>query len=286
MIILSPLTAYGSTQAVGTNFDEVGDAIGKIPTIVDDVRGIWKKLSLGNIQGAIEAALGAMGLLNPAYESSEAISDDDNPYANPETPEEVYEWEQHAEIVRAQFPQQLSQVIFSRSGQEAMVEQIERQQSIQAVSEQAVQAGHKTWQSSNQIAQTNTTYAGNVRTLNEEAQSAQASQDVLKALAAQNEYLAQITAGNSNQLTQLGELAVHQSTQLNGVSTQLSALHGQGQTMSVMLASQNYLLAGIDGVLERQQEYQQYKDDVKDGLNQNLSGMVFVPGLFREVSND
>ena len=283
IVITCPISVYGSTQTDGEGEGAtIGDVLYESPDLVNEVQSIWQKISSGNIEGAIEGILGAIGLLNPAHESARISSgeDGDNPYANPETPEEVYDLEQHTDVVRSQIPQKLSQVVFSTSGQEAMAERTAQVQEIQQVSNEAQQAASVVVSESDQVAQTSTTHADNIQALGESAQSADASQDVLKALAAQNQDFAQIIAGNANQLANLGEIATYQSVQLSGINGQLTALNETGQVTQVLLASQNYLLSQVDDALDRQQEYQQEKDSLKDGLNRDLSQMVYIPGLF------
>ena len=289
IVVITPMSAWGSTQPDTSESPNevsggstIGDILYESPNIVDNVQSIWPKISSGNLEGAIEGILGAIGLLNPAHESVRISSgeDEDNPYANPETPEEVYDLEQHTDIVRTQIPQRLSQVVFSPSGQEAMAERNERVQEIQRVSNEAQQAASVVTIESKQIAQTSTNHGDNIQALGESAQSADASQDVLKALAAQNQDFAQIIAGNANQLANLGEIATYQSVQLSGINGQLTALNETGQVTQVLLASQNYLLSQVDDALGQQKDYQQYKDTLKNSLNRNMSQTVFIPGLF------
>ena len=291
IVLIYPVSVYASTQPDGgfePNQIEVENPLEGIfssyPTIFNRVESIFQQISLGNVEGAVDGILGAIGLLNPAYESVRISGgeEEDNPYANPEIPEEVQDLEQHTDIVRSEIPQKLSQVVFSPSGQSAMAEQSAQIQTIAETSAQAQQAATGVLISSAQIAQTSTTHAGSIQTLAQEAEGANASQDVLKALAAQNEDLAQIIAGNSTQLANLGEIATYQSLQLDGINGQLTALNGTGQVLQVLVASQNYLLSQVDDALGQQKEYEQYKDSLKDGLNRNMSQIVFVPGLFRE----
>ena len=127
ILVVTPVSALGSTQ-IDVEPNEVsggatiGDVLYESPNILNEVQSIWQKISSGNLEGAIEGILGAIGLLNPAHESARISNgeDGDNPYSDPETPEEVYDLEQHTDIVRSEIPQRLSQVVFSPSGQEAM----------------------------------------------------------------------------------------------------------------------------------------------------------------------
>lgn len=260
----------------------IEEVLVEAPDIISDIKRIWQKITGGNVEGAIEAILGAIGIGNPAYESTRVGSgeEEDNPYANPETPEEVYDLERHTDIVRSQIPQKLSQVVFSPEGQKMMAEETAQVEAIQRVSHQAQQAANLVYQESATIALEGKIQADKVKTLREEAKSADASQDVLKAISAQNEELAQILAGNSSQLTQLGEIGLYQSVQLNGLNAQLAALNGKAQVLEVLVSSQNYLMSQMDDAIGQQKEYQQYKDSLKNGLNRNMSQMVFIPGLY------
>ncbi len=288
-----PLSVYGSTQPDDIEVDEIEvetvEGLGRIkevlkqtPTVIQQVQKLYGQISTGDFNSAIEGILGAMGLLNPAQEAARISNseDENNPYANPETPQEVYELQKHTAIVRSQMPQQLSQIVFSHSGQEAMARESEQLQQIQSASTQAQLGAGLAFGDLERIAQENGTYARDVGVTAGDAQSMRASQDVLKALAEQNEELSQIIAGNSEQLAYLGEIGAYQSLQLSGVNAQLAALNGKGQVLEVLMASQNYLMSQLNSTMTQQQEYQQYKDSLDHALNRNMLQMVFIPGLF------
>ncbi len=145
-----PLSVYGSTQPDDIEVEEIEvetvEGLGRIkevlkqtPTVIQQVQKLYGQISTGDLNSAIEGILGAMGLLNPAQEAARISNseDENNPYANPETPQEVYELQKHTAIVRSQMPQQLSQIVFSHSGQEAMAIESEQIEQIQSASTQA-----------------------------------------------------------------------------------------------------------------------------------------------------
>ncbi len=170
-----PLSVYGSTQPDDIEVDEIEvetvEGLGRIkevlkqtPTVIQQVQKLYGQISTGDFNSAIEGILGAMGLLNPAQEAARISNseDENNPYAHPETPQEVYELQKHTAIVRSQMPQQLSQIVFSHSGQEAMAIESEQIEQIQSASTQAQLGASLAFGDLERIAQENGSYARDV----------------------------------------------------------------------------------------------------------------------------
>ncbi|MDJ0647139.1 MAG: hypothetical protein QNJ60_00395 [Xenococcaceae cyanobacterium MO_188.B19] len=291
--VMLPLVAYGSTQPGGAETASIevengdsglGDIVRFAPTIIEKARTIYGQISSGDYDSAVVGILGALGIINPASESGQASNSEDseNPYANPETPEEVWELEQYTDYLRSKMPQRLSQIVFGRTGQEKMAAESEQIQAIEQASYEATESANSAYSKTEEIAKENVDYADSVVDSASEAQASKASQDVLKAIAAQNKDISHIMAGNSEQLSYLGEIATYQSSQLSGLSSQLTALNGKGETLQVLMASQNYLLSQVDDALGQQKDYQQYKDSLERGIEQNMSRAMFIPGLFKD----
>ncbi len=268
-VVMLPVRVHGSTQ------------ISKI----EEIKEIYDEISSGEVESALRRILELLGLIDPAEESEIDNSEEDNPYANPETPEEVWELENYEDIHRSRMPQKMSQIVFSKSGQEIMAAESEQVQAIESASYEAQQLASTAYDNLDQIATENIDYSNKIIDKASEAKAAKASQDVLKALAAQNQEIGQMLAGNSEQLAYLGEIATHQSFQLSGLSSQLSVLNGKTQVLQVLAASQNSLMSQVDSSLRQQREYQQYKDSLDRGVNQRMSQTIFIPGLFKDNSD-
>ena len=223
--------------------------------------------------------MGELGLVDPAYEASRIFTDPDNPYSNPQTPEEVYDMQRHTDIVGSKIPQELSQIVFGQEGQKALSEQSQALQEAQQASLSAQQEVVNAYQYSAQQAEQNTVYAEYVAVNSEKAQSHTVSQDVLKAIAAQNEEIAKIGAGNSAQLAQLGKAASYQAAQISAVNTNLTALNDKTQTLAVLSASQNYQAAQIYTAISHENYYEQSKDSLQQNAAYQASNLIYIPGL-------
>lgn len=254
----------------------------QVPPIVSATKEIFRSISTGNIEGAIErflGILGELGLLDPAYQSARVATNPENPYSNPRTPEEVYDLQRHTDIVRSEIPQKLSQIVFGPQGQQVLYQQTQAVFEAQQASLKGQQGVVETYQQSAQQAIENATYAENVRANATKAKSAIVSQDVLKAIAQQNEELAKIAAGNSAQLAHLGKAASFQSAQMSAANAQLVALNDKTQTLAVLGASQNYQMAQINAAIDRQSHYEQVKDSLQQNAAYQASNLIYIPGL-------
>ena len=271
--VLFPLSAYSSTEVETES-----------STFIEKAETIYSQISAGDLDSAIRGILGALGIINPPHQSQRASSseEEENPYANPETPEEVWELEQHTDILRSKMPQKLSQIVFSAKGQEKMARESEEIKAIEEASYQATQSAYSAQNQINEVVVRNIHYVNSVENKASTARVEKASQNVLKALAEQNRDISQIMKGNSEQLGYLAQIATNQSSQLSGLSTQLTALHKNDEILKVLMGSQNYLLSQVDDALGQQKDYQQYKDSLARGLDQNASRAIFIPGLFKD----
>lgn len=285
IIIIVPPIAQGSTQPGEKAGQEIslensdGEVIQELPVIIEGVQSIWQKIRLGKLADAIQDILGLIELINSTKEAT-VTSDEDSSYDDPETPEEVYRQEKNVESNRAQIPQNLLGIVFSPQGQERLKNQQEQIVGIQQAVTEAQQEIYKESQLLADMAEIGVRDAGEIKVIGDKAQSEKASQDVLKALAAQNKYLSGIMAGNSEQLASLGQIEAYQSAQLNGINSQLGILNDKTEVLEVLIASQNHQMAQINAHSKEQKNYQHYKDSLEKGLNQKLSRMPFIPGLY------
>lgn len=254
----------------------------KVPPVVSATQDIFRSINTGDIQGAFNRIIGILGELNlrdPAHESDRVATESENPYSNPQTPEEIYDRQRHADIVRAEISQKLSQVVFGPRGQQALSQQNQEVQKAQQVSQAGQRGVAATYRESTQKAQQSVTYAKTVETQGKKAQSANVTQRVMKAIAAQNEDLAKIGSGNSVQLAHLVKATAYQSAQSSATNSQLTALNDKTQTLAVLGASQNYQAAQINAAIERQNHSQQLKDSLQENAAYQSTNLVYIPGL-------
>lgn len=273
------LPDYGQKKGLSLTSREV---LLQVPPIVSNTKDIFRSINTGNIEGAIDrivGILGQLGLLDPAYESARVGTDPSGPYSNPQTPEEVYSLQRYKDIVRSSSPQKASQVVFGQVGQSALFKQSQAVAAAQQASLKGQQGVANAYQESAKLTTQNVAYAGNVEAQASKAKSENVSQDVLKAIAAQNSDLAKIAAGNSAQLAQLGKAASYQSAQLSAANTQLTALNDKTQTLAALSASQNYQTAQINAALDHQNHYQQLKDSLQQNAAYQSSNLIYIPGL-------
>lgn len=254
----------------------------QVPPIISTTKDIFRSINTGNIEGAINrilGILGELGLVDPAYEATRVGTDPDNPYSDPQTPEEVYESQRHTDIARSEVTQKVSRIVFGPLGQKNLVQQEKALQQAQQASLKGQVGVAATYQQSTVQAQQNANSASIVAAQAQKAQSANVSQDVMKALAAQNEDLAKIGAGNSAQLAHLGKATSYQSAQLSATNSQLNALNDKTQTLEILSAAQNEQASQINAAIESQKHYQQLKDSLQMSSSYQSSSLIYIPGL-------
>lgn len=257
----------------------------QVPSIISVSKQIFRSISTGDINGAISQVLGIlgqMGLVDPANDAAQVATNSGsrkNPYANPQTPEQVYDLQRHTDVVRSEDGQKLSQILFGPQGQQAAEVQLQDIESAQQVALDSQQGVADTYQDSAGQAEQSVTSANNIEAKSTEAQSKNVSQDILKAIAAQNADLGRIEAGSSTQLADLGKAASYQSAQLSAVNAGVVALNDKTQNLGVLAAAQNYQAAQINAAIDRQSHYQELKDSAQENAAYQSSSLIYIPGL-------
>ncbi len=257
----------------------------QVPLIISASKQIFRSISTGDINGAISQVLGIlgqMGLVDPANDAAQVATNSGsrkNPYANPQTPEQVYDLQRHTDVVRSEDGQKLSQILFGPQGQQAAEVQLQDIESAQQVALDSQQGVADTYQDSAGQAEQSVTSANNIEAKSTEAQSKNVSQDILKAIAAQNADLGRIEAGSSTQLADLGKAASYQSAQLSAVNAGVVALNDKTQNLGVLAAAQNYQAAQINAAIDRQSHYQELKDSAQENAAYQSSSLIYIPGL-------
>ena len=258
------------------------DILATIYPIIDQTKEVIAELNGGSLEGAILTTLGAIGLIDPQDEANSISTSDESPYSNRTSPEEVVEKADAADAIQSQISDRLSQIVFGQKGQSAIDEQNQVLEKTLQSAAIAQTATGEVYQVTKSIALDNYQYATESEQQAEFAQAANASQDVLKALAAQNEYIAQINAGMSEQISLLAEAQIYHSIQMNGLTNQLTISNQRQQNIETFLASQNSQLAEIDSNQELQIK-QEIDKEAQERLR-SRQGMtrIFIPGLFSE----
>ena len=224
--------------------------------------------------------MGSIGLIDP---QAEAVSVSTS--SNSESPEEVAQKAEAADAAQSQISDRLSQIVFGKKGQEAMAEKNKVLVETQEIAAQAEVATGLVYKAARDIAVGNYQNAAIIQQQAEEAQNSNASQDVLKALAAQNKYIADINVGISEQLALLGEAQIYNGMQMKGLNTQLTIANQRQQNMETFLASQNSQLAEIDSNQELQIKREIEQEKRERLRSQQGLTRIFIPGLF-ESSTD
>ncbi len=270
IIIPSPVKAQSESSNLNAQ---------QVPVVYQQTSQIYEDINQGDFVSAIRGILGLLGLLNPATEAAVVgTKGSEEPYYNPQNPEMVYERQRYRDNVRTIEPQKISQGVF------AVGQVLRRFQATQLNDAQdAAVTGYKgtfdAYSTSASKAINSSVSASNVETLSNSAQDATASQDVLKAIAAQNKDLSEIGANRSEQLSQLALTNYFQASQLLSANSQLSALNDKTQSMEVLSASENYLSAQIKSSVNQGNYYQHRKDAAGQNAVRQASTVVFIPGL-------
>lgn len=251
----------------------------EVPVIFQQTREIYEDINNGDFVSAIRGIIGLFGLLNPAEEAAMiGTSGADAPYENPETPEMVYETQRYRDNTRTIEPQKISQAVFG-PGQTRRKDQEKQLNQAQRAAVAAYKGTFEAYTKSATKAFNSSASAKKVETLAKSAQEATASQDVLKAIAAQNKDLSDIEANRSDQLSELTKANYFQASQLLSANSQLSALNDKSQSMEILSASQNYLSAQIKSSVNQQNYYEHRKDSAQQNAVRQATTVVFIPGL-------
>ncbi len=256
------------------------DILATINPIIDQTKDVIADLNGGSLENAILSTLGSIGLIDPQSEAASVSTSNQSPYSNPQSPEEVAQKAEAADAAQSQISDRLSQIVFGEKGQEAIAEQNEVLVETQEIAAQAEVATGLVYEAARDIAVGNYQNAAIIQQQAGIAQSSNASQDVLKALAAQNKYIADINVGISEQLALLGEAQVYNGMQMKGLNTQLTIANQRQQNMETFLASQNSQLAEIDSNQELQIKREIEREARERLRSQQGMTRIFIPGLF------
>ena len=295
IILAAPPTAWAQTDGSNSLVEGEPDLIQNNPSpidsffqdiletinpIIDQTKEVIASINGGSLEDAILTTLGSIGLLDPHEEANSVSASEQSPYSAPQSPEEVAIKAEAADAQQSQISDRLSQIVFGQKGQEALDEQNKVLGQTQEFSTLAQTATGEVYEVAKNIALDNYEYALEIEQQAAQAQAANASQDVLKALAAQNEYMAGINAGISEQLALLGEAQIYNSIQMNGLNTQLTIANQRQQNIETFLASQNSQLAEIDSNQELQIKQSIEKEALQRARNRQGMTRIFIPGLF------
>ncbi|MGK7939368.1 MAG: hypothetical protein AB4062_04270 [Crocosphaera sp.] len=271
-LIINPSEVGAQSERSNLNANEV-------PVVYQQTREIYENINEGDFVEAIREFLGLLGLLNPVLTAAVVgTRGTQEPYESPETPSLVYETQRYRDNVRAIEPQKISQGVFG-PGQILRTFQAQQLDDAQDAAVTGYQGTFDAYRTSATKAFNSSVSASNVETLANAAVDATASQDVLKAIAAQNKDLSNIGANSSQQLSELTKTNYFQASQLLSANSQLSALNDKTQSMEVLSASENYLSAQIKSSVNQGNYYSHRKDAAGQDAARQSSTVVFIPGL-------
>ena len=263
-------------SSVDSFIDEVYE---EISPIIDSVKSVYAEIN-SEINGVVTTVLGEIGLANPQAESNNVGWTEQSPHYNPQTPIDVARRAEAADAQKAQVLEQLAQVIFGKRGQEVINQQNVLLGETQTVSGHATAAMGNTSQVSTEHAVENVVRAGEIARQTDIASDARVTQDVMKAIAAQNEEIAFINIGISEQLALLGEGQLYNGIQMNGLNTQLTIANQRSQNMETFLAAQSSQLAEIDSNQELAMKREIERENQARSRDRQGMTRIFIPGLF------
>ena len=257
----------------------IDEVFEEINPIIDSVKGVYAEINSG-LDGVVTTVLGEIGLANPQAESNNTGWTERSPYYNPKTATDVARRAEAADAQKAQVLERLAQVIFGKRGQEVINQQNVLLGQTQTVSGQATAAIGNTSQVSTGHAAQNVGRVSEVARQASIASSARVTQDVMKAIAAQNEEIANINVGISEQLALIGEGQLYNGMQMNGLTTQLTIANQRSQNMETFLAAQNSQLAEIDSNQELAMKREIERENQARTRDRQGMTRIFIPGLF------
>lgn len=260
--------------------DSVEKIISEAPEIISKTKEVIENINLESLEKVLGTVLGDIGLIDPQVAANNtAILGN---YSNPESIEEIDKMAQASDAQQSQVIQRLSQIVFSQQGQEAIAEQNEILEDTQEKAVLSVEATTETNNVSRQVSQNQAYQAEGIANEAQKARAALASQDVLKAIATQKEYEAQMQAGISDQLTLLTETEVYNALQMEGLNTQLTVMNQREQNMQSYFAAQNLQLSEIDNNLEQQISLDKYEDKIETLRAHTAMTELFIPGVYQD----
>ena len=262
--------------------DFIEGVLAQAPVIINKTKVLVENINQDNIENTIYGVLGEIGLIDPQQEANNTATSSQSPYSNPESTTEALKMGQASDTQQSQIAQRLSQIIFSKQGQEVIAQENQVLEESQEGAMLSQEAMLQTYNVSEEIVSDQIARVDDVSIATEDAITAKASQDVLKAIATQNNYAAQMNAGISQQLTLLAEAQVYSGVQMKGLNTQLTVLNQREQNMQSYFAAQNLQLSEIDNNLEQQIDVDNYYRRLKTLQAQTGITKVFIPGLFEE----
>lgn len=268
-------------EVVERNFsieDFIRGALAVVPEVVEVAQDVIEQISEGEYEDVYYSVRGAVGLFDPLTEANETGTNPDSIYGTTATPPTIDA--KASDTQQSQTSQRLSQIIFSEPGQEAIAEQNEIIVESQEGANEAQEATVEAYEANEAIIGENVEYGNNIEDEANEAQAARASQDVLKALASQADYEAQILVGISEQISIIAENQVYSSVQTKTLNTQLAIVNQRNQNIQTYLASNGLQMSEIDNNLEQQIELIK-KNNEKERLRSQMGmSTVFLPGLY------
>lgn len=281
---VDPTTLENSSEEVVRQnlgiLDFIEGVLSQVPVIINRSKVLVENINQDSIENIIYGAMGEIGLIDPQQEANNTAISQESPYSNPESTVEASQMGQASDTQQSQIAQRLSQIIFSKQGQAVIARQnqiLEESQEGAMLSQEALNQTHDV---SKKVMNNQIVRADDISLVAEDARSAKASQDVLKAIATQNEYAAQMSAGISEQLTLLTEAQVYSGVQMKGLNTQLTVLNQREQNMQSYFAAHNLQLSEIDNNLEQQIDTDEYHRRIKTLQAQIGITKVYIPGLF------
>ncbi len=262
-------------ETVGSYDPEVEDLLTDLEAYVNDFYAFYSEMASGDVLGAFNAILGALGL--PAASSAAQVAT--ATLEAPETPEQVYEVGQRGDTAIPTQVQGYAYALLDPQGQESAAQM----QQLAMDYQQQAAAAQQTVAQEAATAASSVETAGNLAdlagTAAEQALSRSSTQEVVKDLSQISAYAAGVQALSSGQLATL-------ATQNGSLSTQLSTLNAQQtltqQQLMNLQVGQAYQVLALNTLNSSVQQQLQYAITEQQRMARDafVSGaMLYIPGL-------
>ncbi|HEY9824233.1 MAG TPA: hypothetical protein V6D19_02210 [Stenomitos sp.] len=281
----------GILEGYGLGGGEADKWVTDINKYLEEIYAAYGHISSGNWQGLLDVlkdALGEAGIIDPlaaSQEVSEAtfdLSDGKEGFIkNADFPEAIFDAQRSTDAITPMIAQKLSSLVLSEDGQsmlKAQGEQGAKAGSLAISGQEGVINAAKSAQDS---AKESLNAAISVARKAKEAQSRQASQDILKDLAAQNGDIGEVLLHQSNQ--QVAEVAAlaNQAAQLTAIQAQSRIQSDQLQMIQMLAASQNQMLTEVDSTNDQHLQYDLEQDRRTMLGAYESSSIVYLPGFMK-----
>jgi hypothetical protein len=266
--------------------------ISNILKYLEKLYAAYGSISTGNWEdliGVIKEAMGDLGIIDPQAASHEVSSSTYDPDAqsdgfikDPDFPEAIFDAQRSTDAVSPTIAQKLSGIVLGTQGQTILKDQSQLGADALTVSNSGLEGTVVSAKKSQESAEKSLEASKVVSDLAKESQSRQASQDILKDIAAQNGSIGQILFEKSSQNSALSASLSNQSAQLLSLQAQNRIVSDQLQVLEILSASQNQMMTEVDSTIDQQLQHNLEAERRSMMGAYESSSIVYLPGLMKQ----